>query len=150
MIRDYQRYCGSVLVALVDQWDGPLPIRRAFEDRNGYYLLDEKLPLAIKFSRSRKGPWTFNYQREHQILYNELVRVFGNCVTAFVCGSDGVVAVEHNQLRQILDEVFEEQESVTIRRKHKQMYAIRGRDGDLDKKVSRDSFLQLVGSHLKT
>jgi len=144
MIRDYQRYCGSALSILIDNWKGPINIRRAFADRNGYYLLNEKLPLAVKFSRSRKGPWSFNYQREHQLLYNELVRVFGNCITAYVCGTDGVVAVEHNQLRQFLDEVFEEQENVSIKRKLKQMYSIRGRDGTLDQKVARDSYIKLV------
>lgn len=144
MIRDYQRYCGSALMLLIDNWDGPLRIQRMFPDRNGYYLLEEKLPLVIKFSRSRKGPWTFNYQREHQVLYNELVCKFGNCVTAFTCGTDGVVAVEHSQLRQFLDEVFEEQESVSVRRKLKQMYSIRGRSGTLDNKVGRDSFFRVV------
>jgi len=150
MIRDYQRYCGSALAILIDNWDGPINVRRAFPDRNGYYLIEEKLPIAMKFSRSRKGPWTFNYQRENQILYNELVRVFGNCVTAYTCGTDGVVAVEHAQLRQFLDEVFEEQESVSIRRKLKQMYSIRGRDGTLNKKVARDSYVKLVRELLQS
>lgn len=150
MIRDYQRYCGSALTLLIDSWDGPLQFRRAFQDRNGYYILEERLPLAMKFSRSRKGPWTFNYKREHQVLYNELVSTFGNCVTAFVCGNDGVVAVEHTQLRQFLNEIFEEQESISIRRKLNHMYSIQGRDGSLDKKVGRDSFVKLVGGLLRS
>ena len=144
MITDYQRYCGSGLAVLIDSWEGPLRCRRVLADRNGYYLIEEKLPLVIKFSRARKGPWTFNYQREHQIFYNELVRAFGNCVTAYICGKDGVVAVEHQQLREYLDEVFEKQESVSVRRKHNHMYSIRGRDGILSKKVSRDSFVNLI------
>jgi len=83
------------------------------------------------------------------MLYNELVRVFGNCVTAFVCGNDGVVAVAHDQIRQFLNEDFEEQESVSIRRKLHHMYSIRGRHGSLDKKVGRDSFVKLVGGLLR-
>ena len=122
MIRDYQKYYGAALTLLIDNWAGPLQVRKAFADKNGYYLIEEKLPLAIKFSRSRKGPWTFTYHRDHQRLYAELVRVFGNCVTAYICGTDGVVAVEHKQLRQFLDDEFEEQENVLIRRKLKQMY----------------------------
>lgn len=144
MIRDYQRYFGSALTLLIDSWDGPLKIRKSFGDKNGYYLLEERLPLAIKFSRSRTGPWSFTYHLDHQRLYAELVRVFGNCVTAYVCGTDGIVAVEHRQLRQFLDDVFEEQESVSIRRKLKHMYSIKGRNGTLDKKVARDSYVKLV------
>ena len=138
------------MAILIDKWDGPIKVRKAFPDRNGYYLIEERLPIAIKFSRSRKGPWTFNYQRDQQILYNELVRAFGNCVTAYTCGTDGVVAVEHLQLRQFLDEVFEQQESVSIRRKLKQMYSIRGRNGTLDKKVARDSYIKLIRELLQS
>jgi len=150
MIRDYQRYYGSALTILIDNWDGSLKIEKLHDDRNGYYLLDGKLPLAIKFSRSRKGPWSFTYHRDHQILYDELADRYGNCITAFVCGADGVVAVEHSQLRQVLDDVFDEQEYVSIRRRHNKMYSIKGRDGTLDKKVARDSFVRLTSELLKT
>lgn len=150
MIRDYQRYFGAALAFLIDNWEGPIKIRKMFNDRNGYYLLEEKLPLAIKYSRSRKGPWSFTYHRDHQLLYDELIKTFGNCVTAYTCGTDGVVAVEHSQLRQVLDEVFEEQENVSIRRKLNHMYSIRGRDGVLDKKISRDSYVKLIKDLLKT
>jgi hypothetical protein len=149
MITDYQRYCGSALLFLIDSWEGPVNIRRLFNNRNGYYLVEEKLPLALKFSRSRKGPWSFTYHREHQVIYSRLVETYDNCVTAYICGSDGIVAVEHSQLRQFLDESVEEQENVSIRRKLNKMYSIRGRDGVLDKKVGRDSYLKLIKDILK-
>lgn len=144
MIRDYQKYFGSALTLLVDNWEGPIQIRKIINGRNGYYLIEEKLPLAIKYSRSRKGPWSFTYHREHQVLYYDLISTYGNCVTAYICGADGVVAVEHNQLRMFLNEIFEEQESVSIRRKLNHMYSIRGRDGNLDNKVARDSYVKLI------
>ena len=150
MIPDYQRYHGAALTLLIDNWDSPIRVRRAFSDRNGYYVFEEKLPLVIKFSRSRKGPWIFTYQREHQLRYDKLVCMFRNCVTAYVCGTDGVVAVEDSQLRQFLDGVVEEQESISIRRKLRHQYSIRGRNGTLDKKVSRDSYVKLVRDLLET
>lgn len=150
MISDYLRYCGSALALLIDSWNGTITVRRLFDDRNGYYLIEEKLPLVFKYSRSRKGPWTFTYLREHQLIYKDLIDSFGNCVTAYICGTDGVVAVEHNQLRQFLDENYEEQENVSIRRKLKKMYSIKGRDGELDKKVARDSYVKLINELLKS
>lgn len=150
MIRDYQRYYGSALVILIDSWDASLKVRRIFDHRSGYYLLEDKLPLAIKFSRSRKGPWSFTYHRANQLLYDELVNSYGNCVTAFVCGTDGVVAVQHCQLRKLLDDVYEEQENVSIRRRFNRMYSIRGRDGKLDTKIARDSYVKLVAELLDT
>ncbi|MEZ5922020.1 MAG: hypothetical protein R3C60_11795 [Parvularculaceae bacterium] len=144
MIRDYQRYYGAALVHLLDQCGGPLSVRKAFADRNGYYVLEERLPLSIKFSRSRMGPWVFTFHREHQVLQNELVKHFGVGITAFVCGTDGVVALDHQQLRLCLDDNFEEQENISIRRKLRHMYSVRGRDGSLEEKISRDSFSKLV------
>ena len=148
MITDYQTYCGSALGRLIDNIGIPLTVRRAFTDRNGYYILNEKLPMLIKYSRSRKGPWIFNYQKEHQLFYNELVRAFGECLTAYVCGKDGVPAVNQMQKRQFLDEVFDDQETVSIRRRLRKMYSIKGRDGELDGKVSRDSLVTLTREHL--
>ncbi len=129
MITDYQRYSGSAIGMLIDNIGMPVMVRRAFDDRNGYYIINEKLPLLIKFSRSRKGPWNFNYQKEHQLFYNELVKTFGECLTAYVCGKDGVPAVDHKQKRQFLDDKFEDQESVSIRRRFGKMYSFKGRDG---------------------
>jgi len=150
MIRDYQRYYGSALTLLLDRWEGSISLKKLFDDRNGYYLIEERLPLSIKFSRSKKGPWTFTYHRAHQVMYTQLVESYGNCVTAYVCGTDGVVAVQHTQLRQFLDDVYEEQENVSIRRKLNHMYSIKGRDGVLDKKVSRDSYVTLISDLLRS
>lgn len=141
MIKDFSRYHGAAIIELVESIDDGLSIRSL--SSAGFYIVDDFLPIYVKYSTSRKGPWVFNFGKLHQTLEQELVDEFGDCLTVFVCGKDGMAAICHAQLKQLLDEEFEDQESVIIKRRHKQMYQIRGKNGSLDKKVSRSSLSDL-------
>lgn len=148
MLPDYRRYYGCVLGRLIDHCATSLKIRRLNHGVQGFYLVEDKMPIYIKFSRSRRGPWTFNFHHEHQLQYSKLVSTYGDCITAFVCGKDGIAALSHVQLREILDDQFDQQESVSIRRKLKRMYSVNGTNGKLSQKVSRDSLLTLASQML--
>lgn len=145
MLPDYGRYYGSVLTHIVDQYGAAVSIERLAVGVQGFYLLNGRTPLYVKFSRSRKGPWGFNFRRDHQTEYQRLVEKFGDCITALVCGKDGIVALNDVQMRQILDRNFDEQESVSVRRKLNHMYSVRGANGELSQKVSRDSLMSHLG-----
>ena len=143
MIPDYNRYYGCVFVQLLEQRP-KLVVEKMSVDVQGFYLLERSLPLYVKFSRSRRGPWGFNFQAEHQFRCDELAKQFGTVVTALVCGADGIVALDHQQLREVLDSHFDDQEGVTVRRKLGQMYSVTGKDGKLARKISRDSLAVVV------
>lgn len=145
MLPDYGRYYGSALTHIVDQYGKAVSIEKLSVGVQGFYLLNGKSPLYIKFSRSRKGPWAFNFRRDHQTEYQQLVKTYGDCITALVCGKDGIVALNDGQMRQILDQDFEEQESVSVRRKLNHMYSVKGSNGELSQKVSRDSLMSHLG-----
>jgi hypothetical protein len=144
MLPDYGRYYGSVLTHIVDQSGKAISIEKLPVGVQGFYLLNSKSPIYIKFSRSRRGPWAFNFRSDHQAEYQQLVKTYGDCITALVCGKDGIVALNDAQMRQILDQDFDEQESVSVRRKLNHMYSVKGSNGELSQKVSRDSLM----SHL--
>jgi hypothetical protein len=55
-----------------------------------------------------------------------------------------VVALNYAQVREVLDDQFEEQEGISVRRKLNQMYSIGGTNGRLAQKVARDSLIQLI------
>lgn len=139
MITDANRYYGAVFGKLVDFSDEAISIQRASIDYAGFYIIRKKIPIYIKYSTSRRGPWTFNFQQKHQEFQENLYARYGECLTIFVCGKDGIAALKHEGFRKILDQTFEEQEAVTIRRKHNEMYSIRGKDGALERKISRGS-----------
>lgn len=148
MISDNDRYFGTALSLILNGEMQPVTFRRAYSDIQGVYILQESLPLYIKYSKHLTSPWTFNFHYKHQKLYQLLVDNFGDCISAFVCGTDGVVALDHELLRQVLDNYFEEQESVTIRRKRREMYSVKGRDGELNKKIGRSSLNDMIKDKL--
>lgn len=144
MITDSARYYGAVFTYIIDRWEGSVAIRKAYEDALGFYLINERIPIYIKYSTNRKSPWTFNFQKEQQYRQQYLVDIMKECIVCFVCGKDGIVALRHADFRTILDENFENQEAVTIRRRHNTMYYIKGRDGELDRKLSRSSLAEIL------
>jgi hypothetical protein len=144
MLPDYGRYYGSALTHIVDHCLTPLTVSRLNLGVQGYYLLNGRLPLYLKFSRNRKGPWTFTFHRDHQVQYQKVVSEYGDCVLALICGRDGIVALSFAQVREVLDDQFEGQEGISVRRKLKHMYSIGGTNGKLAGKVARDSLLQHV------
>ncbi|PFG53246.1 hypothetical protein ATG98_2332 [Marinobacter sp. LV10R520-4] len=137
MIKDFSRYHGAAIIQLLEVVGGNFKIRS--HSSVGFYIIDDAFPVFIKYSTSRKGPWVFNFACAHQVVEKELFEEFGGCLTAFVCGKDGIAAIPHADLKQLLDEDFDVQESVIIKRRHQQMYQVRGRNGSLDRKVSRSS-----------
>src|SRR5580704_3214716 len=123
MIRDRERYSGCVFSHLIDKWEGSLCFQRLREEGVGFYLIADTVPVFIKYSKARRGPWTFTFQPEHLTAYRRVVGVYGKCIAAFVCGSDGIAAVDHNQFRQLADPASEVQEAIVVRRRLKEMYA---------------------------
>ncbi len=141
MLPDYGRYYGSALIHIVEQYGKAISIAKLQIGLHGFYLLNGKAPVFIKFSRNRKGPWGFTFSRDHQLQYRQLVEQYRDCITALVCGNDGIVALNDSQINQILDDKFDEQESVSVRRKLNHMYSVKGSNGELSQKVSRDSLM---------
>ena len=144
MIADSARYLGSVLSHVVDNWGGSVAIQRASDGGAGFYVLNDKVPMFIKYTTKRHSPWSFTFSRSHQLQQQAYYDQFGECLIVFVCGRDGIVALPHNDFRNVLDQNFETQESVTIRRRHATMYQISGRDGKLRHKVGRNSLTEIL------
>ena len=147
MIPDYNRYYGCVFTQLVENRSS-ITLQKLDVGIQGFYLIAGSIPLYIKYSRRRKGPWSFNFHADHQICCDELCKKFGGCLIAFVCGSDGVLALDNIQMREVLDDKFGEQEAISVRRKLGHMYSVSGKDGKLDRKVARDSLALLVEKYI--
>ncbi len=105
MISDASRYYGCFLHNVLEQFEGHVSVSRDSGDLPGFYLI-EKLPFYVKYSTARVGPWTFNFQSSHQDRQRKIFEDHGECITAFVCGRDGIVAICYEDLRKILDTEF--------------------------------------------
>lgn len=144
MIPDAHRYYGAAFCSIVDASNAPVVIKRIPELPAGFYLLNDRIPIYIKYSTSRKSPWIFTFHEEHQRAQQQLYEKYGECLTAFVCGSDGIASLIYGDFRKVLDSDFEAQESISIRRRQNEMYKVTGRDGQLERKVSRRSLTDIV------
>lgn len=144
MLNDSDRYYGAVLKFVIEQRVGGQLIKRISGTSAGFYLIGRNLPVYIKYSTSRRGPWQFTFQKSHLNIQQRLYNQFGECITAFVCAKDGIAALGYVHFGGILDGDFDEQESITIRRRHREMYRISGRNGVYERKVARNSLAQLI------
>jgi len=147
MISDTARYHGSFFSLLFEEVSLGVKIERLADLGTGYYLLEGSVPVYLKHSTRRKGPWTFNFFRSHQEAQQTLFETFGECFTCMICGRDGVAGLSMVEFRHVLDGNFEEQECVSVRRRLKTMYQIKGRDGELARRIGRRSvFEKLIKS----
>lgn len=148
MISDTARYHGSFLALLLDKVEGPLSIEKLRRAGIGHYLINRRIPIAIKMSSKRKGPWTFNFTRAHQKTHEKLFEEHGELFVCLVCGRDGIAGLSMQEMRTVLDDNFEEQESISVRRRLKTMYQVVGRDGELRGRVSRHAIFQKIEAAL--
>ena len=125
--------------------------------RSGYEIgvyskgrLAGKFGLFIKFSSSRRSPWRYSFTLDHQTEIDLLYKEYGEVFVALVNRDDGVACLSHELLKQILDEHHEEVEWVSVGTKLKSQYNIKGKDGKLDKKISRSDFPRSVGLYARS
>ena len=148
MISDTARYHGSFLALLIDKLEGPVSIEKLRGVGSGQYLIDRRIPVSLKMSSKRKGPWTFNFMRAHQEAHERLFDEYGELFVCLVCGRDGVAGLSMQEMRTVLDNNFEEQESISVRRRLKTMYQVVGRDGELRGRVSRQAVFEKIQATL--
>ena len=149
MTRESAHYLGSFLFDVINSVDGTITIQRDPKNTPGFYILDELVPVHLKYTTKRHSPWFFTFTRDHQLRQQHYYDILGKCIVVFVCGRDGIIALSFEEFRHLLDQNFEPQESVSIRRKHKEMYQINGRDGELTRKVGRNSLAKMLQNHLE-
>ena len=105
-----------------------------------FRILEKKISIGIyiKAAHARLSPWGFTFQKIHQeeieMLSDECNEVF----VVFACGDDGFMCLDYGELKEVLDENYEETESISISRKLRQNYRVSGTDGKLKKTVTRN------------
>ncbi len=104
-----------------------------------------KFGLFIKFTSKRGSPWRYSFTLDHQAEIDMFYKEYGEVFVAFVNKDDGVACLSHDLLKQVLDDNHEEIEWVSVKAKLRSQYSISGKDGKLDKKISRTDFPRSVG-----
>jgi len=143
---------GRLLVTLNDELPGVFVRLRKGRDRSSYFLdcsVEDKLSrstigLYLKHSSARRTPWRYTFLRDHQEEIGDLAQSCYDVFLILINGNDGVACMDHKQLKQLLDDVYEDAEWITVSRNLRQPYHVSGRDGKLKKTLPRNSFPKAV------
>ena len=108
--------------------------------RSGLLSTKIKIGLFLKSSNKRRSPWQYSFLKDHQMEIERLKKTQDETFVLFLNDDDGVACVSYDQLKQFLDDEFEEVENVRISRKSRQAYRVSGRDGKLENPLPKNSF----------
>ena len=146
MIKEFEFYHGVVFTKLIHSSKKCISIKSFPTSSNASYIYNENIGIYIKHSTKRLSPWHFSLQKIHQDeivqMKNQLREVF----LVLVCGKDGIVILNYNELKQILNEVHDEVEWICVSRNPNKEYTVKGSDGALGRKVSKNDFPKKIFS----
>jgi len=143
MIRDFEFYHGAALAKLIHS-KKPVTLRLYPSGSNASYVINEKVGLYLKHSANRMSPWHFSFQKKHQNEILEMEKQFGYVVVGLTCYDDGVVGLNYKELKSVLDEFHEPVEWISVSRKPRHEYSVKGKDGKLRHKIRRSDFVEKV------
>lgn len=106
--------------------------------------------LFVKTSTKRMSPWRYNFTRDQQDEIAELEKNHKQIFVVFVNGDDGIACLNFEKFRQILDARHEDQEWVSISRKPRETYRIKGNDGVLATPLPSNSFPKVISEYFDT
>ncbi|MEX2297122.1 MAG: hypothetical protein WD715_06905 [Dongiaceae bacterium] len=136
MLKEYEKYHGVVLRALVAKSREPISI--GVDDLHGRingYVVNSLIGLYIKHSSKRLTPWSFTFNDEHlsELEYlNGKYKVF----VVFVCGIDGIACIPYQRVLEIGQPTSTGQLYIGIARSRSEMYGVYGAKQSLSRKVA--------------
>jgi len=78
--------------------------------------------------------------KEHQTEIDLMQQKYHEVFLLLVCNDDGVVCLSHEELRKLLDSQHAPIEWISVTRRKREMYAVKGSNGELDFKVGQREF----------
>lgn len=148
MIKEYEYLHGVVFARLCSMVGREISIRPYKERGYSSYIVNNSAGLYIKYSGKRLSPWRFTLTKAHQREIQELHTAFGEVFVALVCNLDGVVILNHNELKTILDEIHDETEWISVARTKNKMYTVCASDGELTYKVGLNSCPHKIANYI--
>ena len=95
------------------------------------------------------SPWRYSFHQDHQDEILKLKSTHGETFIALIAGDDGIAGFDFNLFKEVLDDLHEEQEWVSVTRKPRENYRIKGNNGTLKKPLPRNSFPSILVDYFK-
>ena len=134
-LNEHEFYNGVVLNRLIRKGK-PIKIDVFPTSGNNSFMINEKVGLYLKYSTKKISPWRFSFTKEHQEEMKIMRDLLENIYLVLICGKDGIACIEYEELKQVLDEYYEDVEWVSASRLKREQYSIKGSNGQLDFKIA--------------
>ena len=149
MIKEYEYLHGVVFNRLCSAYSFEVSIKPLKEDGYSSYVLNKTAGLHIKYSSKRLTPWRFTFSKANQDEILIMKKRFGEVFVALVCNLDGVVVLDFDELKALLDIGHDENEWLSISRRKNKMYSVAAANGKLDFKIGMNSCPDKIVDYLK-
>lgn len=140
MIKEFEFFHGLVFARILHATQRPLSLKPVKSASNSSYVLNDNIGLYIKYCAKRMTPWRFTFKPEHQKEIDSMMDGLKNVFLLLVCNDDGVVCLSYLELKKLLDNQHKPIEWISATRQKREMYTVRGSDGELDFKIGQNEF----------
>lgn len=140
MINEFEFFHGVVFARLLHGTQQTISVRTFQSVSNASYVVNNDVGIYIKYSTKRMTPWRFTFHKIHQEEFDALNSRFPRVFLLLVCNDDGVVCLSYPEVKKILDNQHDPIEWISATRRKREMYSIRGSDGQLDCKIGKSDF----------
>ena len=146
MLREVEFFHGVLFARLIREVGSPLEISELPSSGQSAYLIQSQLPLYIKYSTNRLTPWNFTFTVDHLAEMNTLLTRYGEFVLCLVCHEDGIVGLTALEVVRLVGPLTTPYRtaSISVQRRRRELYGVRGSVGELDRKVSESTVIRLV------
>jgi hypothetical protein len=97
------------------------------------YLVNDDIFVFLKYTTKSNSPWRFTFDQEDVERAAKAAVQYRRVVFGFICGGDGVCAVDGDQGRQLLGS---KSGWIAAERRHNRSYSVWGAEGALKRKIS--------------
>lgn len=140
MFKDFELNHGLILTKLVHATSKPIMISVYNANDNAGYIINNKIGIYIKYCEKRLTPWRFTFLKSHQDAIQGMQSQLAEVYILLICHKDGVVLLDWESLKMILDSVHKNVEWVSVSRGKNKMYSVCGTDCKSCIKIARNAF----------
>lgn len=150
MLKEFEFFHGVVFARILHGGNAPVSIKSYPTSDNASYVVNDNAGIYIKYSSKRMSPWRFSFQKEHQDEILDMKNRFGEIYTVLVCNDDGIVCLNFDELKEVLDKQHDAVEWVSVARGPRERYEVKGHDGKLRLKIGNSDFPAKIFEPIKT
>jgi len=144
MNKDFELYHGIVFSKLLHFSRQPIKVEQYPSSDNASYIVNDYIGIYIKYSTKRMSPWHFSFERRHLSEINDMSTRYSQVVILLVCRDDGVAGLTISEYRRIINDAAETREWISVSRKQREKYAVKGSSGKLLNKVGMMDFCEKI------